>query len=919
MLDILFIGTEDTYLKDIEDKLKSMFKDVKFGFTYISAELVKFRNNNLPDIVFLDYNENEGIYKRFCKQLKAESFVDYLPIVLLSNSNMAVKKQTESMPTAADFFIQKPINKTELFSVMQAILQLKNIENRFKDKNKELRDRFHQKEMELNRQEKRYSDMFDEASNIIVLIDKKHIIREWNKAAEKIFEIDKDKAIGENFEKIFTNKIMRFSIKQKFLKDKDCKVKNEYQVNNKTSSGKKYQILWSVNELDDEYGELGYILAIGQNVTERVKEERERKKAEAKLKNGFKFLYDLINVLPSPVFYKNTKGEYLGCNTYFAELYGLTPSQIVGKKAEDINTKEIGDIITEDDIKIYATNDAVSREMSMLLHNGEIHKFILKKISFTDFAGADGIAGILFDITQQTQMEEKLGNSELFYKSIIDSVNDAIILVHTDSRINFWNKAAEQLFGYSKDEIYNKILCQILNRSEVNFQEIVAGLIENVDKSNPANFIEFEVIDKSGRKFSAEFSLSLLELNDETFVVIVAKDVSIRKNIETNLLLAKEKAEEADRLKSAFLSNMSHEIRTPMNAIVGFAQLLGNPVFSEHKKQVFIEQINQNSESLLQLIDDIIYISKIEAGKITISKNQCFINQELKDIHTSFIEHKRRMNKEHVELILDTSIKDNAFAIETDIQKIKQVLTNLLSNALKFTEKGSVTFGYKLQNKNELLFFVKDTGLGINKNKIKYVFDRFTKVSAEKTKLYGGTGIGLSICKNLVEKLGGSIWVESVENKGSTFYFIIPFEEEELQNINNTITENNSDDTIIDLSNATILIAEDEMVNYLYLEELLSITNVKIIWAKNGKEVVNYVDNNSNINIVLMDMKMPIMDGYDATIKLKKIRPKLPVIAQTAYALPDELELAFSAGCDAYISKPIDAKELMDVVTKYIR
>jgi CheY-like chemotaxis protein len=273
------------------------------------------------------------------------------------------------------------------------------------------------------------------------------------------------------------------------------------------------------------------------------------------------------------------------------------------------------------------------------------------------------------------------------------------------------------------------------------------------------------------------------------------------------------------------------------------------------------------------------------------------------------------MGKDNVELKLHLDVPDEELIINTDSQRIKQIFTNLLSNALKFTEKGFVEFGYRLQEEGFILFYVKDTGMGINKEKLRYVFDRFTKVSANKTKLYGGTGLGLSITKHLVEYLGGEIWVESEENIGSTFKFTHPFEK---QQVNIRYEEHLPVPDISELlKGISVLVAEDEEINFLFLKETLTQAGADVDWAKNGQEAVEKAKE-SDYDLVLMDMKMPVLDGYDATKTIKKYNPDIPIIAQTAYALPDEQQLGYEAGCDDYMSKPIDPIRLISLIQRIL-
>ncbi len=380
---------------------------------------------------------------------------------------------------------------------------------------------------------------------------------------------------------------------------------------------------------------------------------------------------------------------------------------------------------------------------------------------------------------------------------------------------------------------------------------------------------------------------------------------------------AKEKAEESDRLKSSFLANMSHEIRTPMNAIIGFSDLLTDPDINDHQKQEIIKHINKSSNTLVYLIDDIIDIAKIEAGQLKINKSECNINQILADVCNSFSESHNLKSKDSVQLKLMKGIQNDNFTIHTDPIRFQQILINLIGNGLKYTENGFVECGYMVKTENNnshLEFYVKDTGIGIQKDKHEEIFNRFSKVEDDKTKLYRGTGLGLAITKNLVEMLDGKIWLESKENIGSIFYFSIPVVE--FKGLHTP--ESEKDYSLKDWRNNTILIAEDEDSNYRVLQMALKRTNINILRAENGKQAVEICRSNKNINLVLMDIKMPELNGLEATREIKKVRPELPIIAQTAYAMQEDEEKTKNAGCVDYLSKPIKTKVLISTLNKYL-
>lgn len=386
----------------------------------------------------------------------------------------------------------------------------------------------------------------------------------------------------------------------------------------------------------------------------------------------------------------------------------------------------------------------------------------------------------------------------------------------------------------------------------------------------------------------------------------------------SELSIAKERAEESDRLKSAFLANMSHEIRTPMNAICGFTDLLNDPDLKDEQKKELVEHINKNSNTLVYLIDDIIDLAKIEAGQLKIHKTETNINQILSDIYHSFVETNNLKSNPIVELKLKKGIHDDNFTIHTDPVRFQQILINLIGNALKYTEKGYVEYGYIVkttQDNSYLEFFVKDTGIGIPKNKHKHIFERFSKIEDFRTKLYRGAGLGLTITKNLVKMLEGKIWLDSQENKGSTFYFTIPVEEFKGQS---EFLKKEQDSSFKNWKNKTILIAEDEDSNYRVLQMALKRTNINILRAENGKQAIEICKANKKINLILMDIKMPEINGVEATIEIKKLRPELPIIAQTAYAMTEDRKLTLDAGCADYLSKPIKTNVLISTLNKYL-
>lgn len=385
--------------------------------------------------------------------------------------------------------------------------------------------------------------------------------------------------------------------------------------------------------------------------------------------------------------------------------------------------------------------------------------------------------------------------------------------------------------------------------------------------------------------------------------------VALKARYEESLRKATEKAQESDRLKSAFLSNMSHEIRTPMNAICGFSNLLNDSSVTEEQKQSFVEIININSQQLLGIINDIIDISKIESGQITVARYKFSLNNLIRELELLF---SQTAKLQGIELRVHLGLSDEEDIIESDEVKIRQIVNNLVFNALKFTQKGTIEFGYNLKE-NYFKFFVADTGIGIPSDKFKPIFERFQQVENGVSQSRNGTELGLPISRAFAELLGGEIWLTSEFGEGTTFYFTIPY----LPMGKSKGISLKSTEKPCEFKDIVVMIAEDDEPNYLYLKELLKPTGAIVLRAKNGREAVD-VCLNQKVDVVLMDIKMPVMDGLEATQELRGKGVEIPIIAQTAYALSDDKARITSVGCNYYISKPISPTELFGALQQVL-
>ena len=390
-------------------------------------------------------------------------------------------------------------------------------------------------------------------------------------------------------------------------------------------------------------------------------------------------------------------------------------------------------------------------------------------------------------------------------------------------------------------------------------------------------------------------------------------DITNQKKVEHELIKAKEHAEESDRLKSAFLANMSHEIRTPMNGIIGFAELLKEPDLTGEEQRKYISIIEKGGERMLNIINDIINISKVESGQMEVSNSETNINELIEFIYSFF---KPEANQKGIELFFKDLLPEEDATINTDSEKVYAILTNLVKNALKFTLKGSIEIGYSKKN-TEFEFFVKDTGNGILQEQKDIIFERFRQGSESLSRNYEGAGLGLTISKAYVEMLGGKIWVDSNHGSGSTFYFTIPFISDEAVKISNNykpFVEVN-----ISVKDLKILIVEDDEISELLISRVVRSFGNHILTTSNGLEAIDICRNNPDLDLILMDIKMPVMDGYEATRQIRKFNKDVVIISQTAFALADDREKSLAAGCNDYISKPLNKFLLIELIKKHFQ
>ncbi len=541
----------------------------------------------------------------------------------------------------------------------------------------------------------------------------------------------------------------------------------------------------------------------------------------------------------------------------------------------------------------------------------------LKDLEILEFVASQ--VGMLIE---KKRIEDDLKESEEKFRLLAENIPMITYLCLNDEKwtMIYLNDMIEKITGHKR----NEFLSGKLSFAEICHPDDLDSMYKGINKALAANqsfYLQYRIRTKAGEwRWVEEYGAGIRKEDKVVYLEGIINDITqakldeeLIKNQNLQLKIAKKKAEESDKLKSAFLANMSHEIRTPLNGILGFSELLK---YTNSKQEItdYINIINNSGNQLLNIINDIIDIAKIEAGELQFVKRDVNINTVLDDLYKVFNQAIKGLKQDRVKLILNKPVR--VLNLFTDSKRIHQVLSNLIDNAIKFTNKGTINIGYELENNQRIKFYVKDTGVGIDQSMHELIWERFRQVDGSLTREYGGTGLGLPICKNIIERLDGEMWMESKPDEGSVFYFTLPLEIAKSKDIQ--AKDPGSVSFKRNWKKHNVLIVEDDESNYLYLNAILKNTGIEIQRAVNGKNAIEICNNNRDIDIVLMDLQIPELNGLDATREIKKIRPELPVIAQTAFAMVNDEDKAYEAGCNAYITKPLRRAGLFKLMDRYL-
>jgi len=643
--------------------------------------------------------------------------------------------------------------------------------------------------------------------------------------------------------------------------------------------------------------------------------------------NQLRKLSRAVEQSPASVFITDPEGTIEYVNPKFTEVSGYTSEEAIGQNPRILKSGEQpSEVYTElwktisggeewkGELHNKKKNDELFWESVLISpiknEKGELLNYLAVKEDITEWKRAKEDL-----IKAKEKAEENEKRLDAFINSIPDIVcykdgkgnwllaNDADLDLFCLTGVDYFGKTDFELSEYT-NEIHKNAFIACMASDEIAW-----------NKRTISRGIEIIPTVNSGDKVFEVFKIPTFTPNGERRgLAVIGRDITKLHETQEHLIKAKEKAEESNRLKSAFLANMSHEIRTPMNGILGFAELLKEPDLKGERQLEYIEIIGKSGARMLNIINDIVDISKIESGTMEVYISDTDINKQMELVYKIF-EHEAVSKM--INISFNNSLPDKEAIIKTDSSKFYSILTNLVQNAIKYTEKGSIVFGY--QKKDEYLeFYIKDTGIGIPQDRQESVFERFIQADIEDKMARQGAGLGLSITKAYVEMLDGKIWLESEVGKGSTFYFTLPYNTATVEKttIKNVVSSKVAEHYV---ENLKILIAEDDKASEMFITIAVGTFGKEIINVQTGVEAVETCRNRSDIDLVLIDIQMPDLNGYEATRQIRLFNKDVVIIAQTAFGLSGDREKAIEAGCNDYISKPINKNELLSLIQKYFR
>ncbi len=687
---------------------------------------------------------------------------------------------------------------------------------------------------------------------------------------------------------------------QKKRKDQTESVPNIYVTRFVDKYKNVKHVLLNIGQL----GNTNFRVVSLMDISERIKVEEQLRRSEERFRKYLQFA-------PYGVFDLTRDGSIKGVNQAACEMTGKTEAELKSLAFYDLCLPEERERLREVCAEMIDGTKTLSDEFIFMPREGKKVNWHLRGVKIDD----ETYLVFAQDITSRIRDEERL--KELLHDQQIILDNDPTFIIFKDTGNNILNitKSVAQMTGIPKEKMEGMHSSLIYPEMADKYYE---DDLEVIRSGKPKMGIVEPLYSVGGDvKWLLTNKIPYFDENGKIVgIILFSTDITDLKKFEDELVeknkqlvQEKEKAEEADRLKTAFLANMSHEIRTPMNGIIGFTNLLKEPDLTGEEQEEFIEIIQRSGTRMLNTINDIVDISKIESGLEKVEKDEIDPLDFILEQYNFF---RQEASAKNIKLEFTTGVVPEGFRMITDSGKLNSVLINLIKNALKFTHEGSIKIGLDVIGE-QVRFYVADTGIGIPENRQEAVFDRFVQADIADTRVYEGSGLGLAICKSYLEMQGGKIWLESEIGKGTVVYFSLPLQENP-----STIKQEKKVEKIekseIQLNKLRILVAEDDEVSRELIKFSLSPLVAELKFAVNGEETLRAFQEDPRVDLILMDIKMPKMNGLEVTRKIRSFDQNIPIIAQTAYAQLGDKEEALAAGCNAYISKPIEVASLKQMI-----
>ncbi|MGB7545607.1 MAG: PAS domain S-box protein, partial [Methanothrix sp.] len=776
----------------------------------------------------------------------------------------------------------------------------------------------------LAQSEKKYRELVESANSIILRLDRAGNITFINKFAEDFFGYPGEEILGRNVVGSIVPPVDSENQDLKRMMADLTRHPSRYASNvneNMRSNGERVWIAWTNRAVKNEKGEMVEVLCIGNDLTEVRRSSEKLKKTAEDLRETRDFLENLIGHANAPIIVWDPLFRITRFNHAAERLTGQRSEDILGRNLDILFPGESRNEYLAYMEKTLSGEHWDAVEIPILRKDGDVRTVLWNSATIYDEGGKKVMATIAQgqDITERKEAESQV----TFQASLLNQVRNAVIATDLDGKIIYWNHFSEILYQWKADEVLGRSIADTIVPAQR--RQIIREVMEEIVRCGYLES-EFVVQRKDGSLFPALYVFSMLKDQKGRYMgfASVSIDLTERKRVEDDLLLAKERAESATRAKSQFLANMSHEIRTPMNAVIGLTSLLLNTPINPEQRD-YIETIRSSGDSLLAVISDILDFSKIEGGMLELESKPFDLQRVLED-SISMVASAARGKGLDLSYSLEPDVPRQVLG---DQGRLKQILVNLLGNAVKFTEKGEISATVSTSGPSrgrhgleEIMFAVKDTGIGISKEHIGRLFLSFSQADPSTTRKYGGTGLGLVISKNLAERMGGRIWAESEPGKGSVFYFtikaraspgLLPASKEDI--LPGPLAELDGQGK----SDLRILLAEDNAVNQMVALRMLERLGHRADTAVNGKEVLEALQNRS-YDIVLMDVQMPEMDGLEAARRIRSSKSGQPyIIALTAHAMKGDREVCMEAGMNDYVSKPVRMEELRAAIMRSLK